>query len=351
MGNDRHPWQFFRAGGLDQVYFATGADIERLAELDRKLWVALACPVRGLEFDERTAALIDTDGDGRIRATEVLEAVAFLRSRLRSLDGVLAGADTLALAAIDDQTADGKRALASARQILANLGKEGADAIACADVANPARIGTRFNGDGIVTPESADDTETAAVIRDVLATHGGVVDRGGGMGIDATRAEAFFTDVGHLDAWAARVEAEGGPLPFGDRTAAIHAAVTAVRVKVDDYFARCRLAAYDPRALTAVNRAETEYLAAAAHDLSVTAHEIAGFPVARIEPNRPLPLSGPVNPAWAEALAALKQAAVTPVFGAAETLDEARWRELTARLEPYAAWLAARPVTKVEPLR
>lgn len=350
MGNERHPWQFFRAGGLDQVYFAGGADIERLAELDRKLWVALACPVRGLEFDERTLALIDSDGDGRIRATEILEAVAFLRSRLRSLDGLLAGADTLALDAIDDQTADGKRALASARQILANLGKEGAGAIGFAEVGDPARIGARFNGDGIVTPESADDADTAAVIRDVLATYGGAVDRGGGMGIDLPRAEAFFADVQHLDDWAARVEAQGGPLPFGAQTAAIHAAVAAVRVKVDDYFARCRLAAYDPRALTAVNRAETEYLAAAAHDLSVTAHEIAGFPIARIEPGRPLPLSGPVNPAWADALAALKQAAVTPAFGALDALDEARWRELTARLEPYAAWLAARPVTKVEPL-
>lgn len=350
MGNDRHPWKFFRAGGLDQVHFASGADIERLAELDRKLWVALACPVRGLEFDERTLALIDSDGDGRIRATEILQAVAFLRARLRSLDVLLAGADTLALDAIDDQTADGKRTLACARQILANLGKEGADAITCAEATDPARIGARFNGDGIVTPESADDPETAAVIRDALATHGGLVDRGGGMGIDAARAEAFFADIQHLADWAAREQAQDGPLPFGAGTAAIHAAVAAVRAKVDDYFTRCRLAAYDPRALTAVNRAETEYLAAAAHDLSVTAQEIAGFPIARIEPNRPLPLTGAVNPAWAEALATLKSAAIDPVFGATDALDEARWRELTARLAPYVAWLAARPVTKVEPL-
>jgi hypothetical protein len=350
MGTERHPWQFFRAGGLDQLYFGSGADIEHLAELDRKLWVALACPVRGLEFDERTAALIDTDGDGRIRATEILEAIAFLKARLRSLDGLLAGADSLALDAIDGDTPEGRRALASARQILANLGKTGADAIGCADVTDPARIGTRFNGDGIVTPESAEDADTAAVLRDILATYGGVIDRSGGMGIDPLRAEAFFTDVQALDDWAARVEAQGGPLPFGAGTGAIHAAVAEVRVKVDDYFARCRLAAYDPRALTAVNRAETEYLAAAAHDLSVTAQEIAGFPLARIEPNRALPLSGPVNPAWADALAALKQAAIAPVFGALDALDEPRWRELTARLAPYAAWLAARPVTKVETL-
>lgn len=62
-----HPWQFFRAGGVDQVIIRSGQDIARLPELDQKLWVALACPTRGIEFDERTLDLIDTDHDGRIR--------------------------------------------------------------------------------------------------------------------------------------------------------------------------------------------------------------------------------------------------------------------------------------------
>jgi hypothetical protein len=156
--------------------------------------------------------------------------------------------------------------------------------------------------------------------------------------------------VAALSDWAGRVEAAGGPLPFGKDTAAVHAAVAPVRAKVDDYFARCRLAAYDPRALAAVNRAETEYLVVAAHDLSVTAQEIAGFPIARVEPNRPLPLSGAVNPAWAEALATLARAAIAPVFGMADALEDARWHELTQRLAPYEQWLAARPVTRVEAL-
>ena len=342
----RHPWQFFRAGGLDQPYLGSGADIAALGELDRKLWVALACPVRGLEFDERTLALIDSDGDGRIRATEVVEAVAFLKARLKTLDGLLAGADSLALDAIDEATPEGRRALASARRILSNLGKDGASAISFAEATDPARIGARFNGDGVVTPLSADDEATAQVIRDILATCGGTIDRSGAMGVDQARADAFFADVTALKAWSDRVEVEGGPLPYGKETPAIHAAVAAVRVKVDDYFARCRLAAYDPRALAAVNRAETEYLAVAATDLSVTAQEIAGFPLSRIEANRPLPLAGTVNPAWEDALGNLSRVALN---GSA-TLEESRWRELLKRLTPYTEWLAARPVTKVEGL-
>ena len=70
-----HRWRFYRAGGVDQVRIETGADIANLESLDQKLWVALSCPVKGLEFDERTLALLDADSDGRVRAPEILAAV------------------------------------------------------------------------------------------------------------------------------------------------------------------------------------------------------------------------------------------------------------------------------------
>ena len=37
-----HKWHFFRSGGFDQVRLETGEDIRVLAELDPKLWAALA---------------------------------------------------------------------------------------------------------------------------------------------------------------------------------------------------------------------------------------------------------------------------------------------------------------------
>lgn len=59
-----HTWKFFRASGFDQVKLETGADLMNLDQLDQKLWVALACPTTGLEFDVKTAALIDPDAAG-----------------------------------------------------------------------------------------------------------------------------------------------------------------------------------------------------------------------------------------------------------------------------------------------
>ena len=73
-----HRWRFFRAGGFDQVRLDSGADLLALEKLDQKLWVALACPTEGLEFDKKTLELIDSDSDGRIRAPELLATLAAL---------------------------------------------------------------------------------------------------------------------------------------------------------------------------------------------------------------------------------------------------------------------------------
>jgi hypothetical protein len=127
--------------------------------------------------------------------------------------------------------------------------------------------------------------------------------------------------------------------------------VAAVRAKVDDYFARCRLANFDSRALSALNRSETEYLTFAARDLKITSEEVAGFPLARIEPGRPLPLGEGVNPAWVAALDRLRSSAVEPLLGGSRpSLSESDWSAIQARLANHEAWLAAKPATRVERL-
>ena len=96
-----HRWQFIRVGGADQVIFRTGEDIARLGELDQKLWVALACPTRGIDFDARTLDLIDADGDGRVRPPEVVAACEWVCARLRNPDVLLEGSDVLTLDDLD----------------------------------------------------------------------------------------------------------------------------------------------------------------------------------------------------------------------------------------------------------
>ncbi len=342
-----HIWKFFRTGGLDQVTLATGADLLALGHLDQKLWVALSCPVKGLELDEKTLALIDSDGDGRIRVPELLAVIRWAAAHVKDAGELLKDADSLPLAAFNDATPEGRAVLASARQILANLGSK-ADAISLADASDTAKIfaGTKFNGDGIITATSSSDPALVQLIADIVATQGSVPDRSDAPGVDQARIETFFADCAAHAAWSA-----AEPAPLGAGTAAALAAVQAIRAKADDYFARCRLAAFDARATAAVNRTEGEFAALAAHDLSAGLGEIAHFPLARAESGRALPLTDGVNPAWAGAAATLLAAAVTPVFGAGKTsLTATEWAALNARLAPHEAWLAARAGASVAPL-
>ncbi|HVV48307.1 MAG TPA: hypothetical protein VHO06_01490, partial [Polyangia bacterium] len=352
--SDGHRWTFFRAGGFDQVKLATGDDLANLGALDQKLWVALACPTTGLEIDARTLSLIDTDKDGRVRAPELIAAAAFACANLKNPDDLFKGAAVLPLDAIDDTRPEGKTLLASARRVLADTGKGDATSISIEDVGDPAKIfaGTRFNGDGVITEDAAEDDATRALVREIGEAVGTVPDRSGKPGVNGELVDAFFAEARAYGDWYAKGEADAARVfPLGpERTAAAAAAVAAVKAKVDDYFGRCRLLAFDARALAAVNREPEAYLPLAAQALTLSVEEVADFPLALAAAGKPLPLAGAVNPAHAAALAALRDAAVAPLLGPRAELSEADWLALLDKLAAHAAWRAEEAGMRVEKL-
>jgi hypothetical protein len=348
-----HSWRFYRAGGFDQVRLESGADLMSLDQLDQKLWVALACPIAGLEFDPKTAALIDTDHDGRIRAPELIAAVQWAGGALKSPDTLIRGGDSLSLDAINDGTGHGKQILASARRILAHLGQPAGAPVTLAQAmdANSVFSAALFNGDGVIVPQCAEDPAIAAVIGEIADCMGAVNDRSGKPGIDQERADHFFDACAAFDGWMKLAEADARSiLPAGANTAAAAAAVQAIQPKVDDYFGRCRVAAFDPRALEILNRAKEEYIPIAAHELTIDARELAGFPLAQIAAGRALPLKAGLNPAHAAAVTTLLTAAVQPLLGDRSELTEANWADLQARLAAYRTWKAAEAGGAVEKL-
>lgn len=349
---NHHSWKFARVGGFDQVRLDSGADLLALDQLDQKLWVALACPTRGLELDSRTLDLIDTDRDGRIRAPEILAATRWACQRLKTPDTLLHGAGGLPLAAVNDATPEGQQLLSSARRILANLGKPDAPTITVEDASDTARIfaGTKFNGDGVVTAEATDNAEVKAVMADIIACLGAVTDLSGQPGVNQAKVEQFYGELHAYQEWQTQAEANSAVLPLGPATAAAVAAYKAVAAKVDDYFARTRLAAFDDRALAALNREEKEYLSLTTKDLSASAQEIAGFPLARIAPGRTLPLRQGINPAWEAPMASFTSAVVQPLLGERAVLTEADWQTIKGQLAPYENWQAARAGVAVEKL-
>jgi hypothetical protein len=347
--NDKgYRWRFFRSGGFDQVLIENADDLRHLGELDQKLWSVLACPTSGLEFDTRTLQLLDTDGDGRIRAPEVIAAANWMCAVLKTPDVLFRGVDGLPLAAIADDHPEGGKLLATARKVLAYMGKPDADSVAVADLADPSRLFApdHYNGDGIVPAELTPDAELAKTIGLVIEHFGAVEDRSGKPGIDQDKVSAFFTAAQSVVDWHDQAAANpDSVLPLGEGTAAAAAVFDAVRAKVEDYFTRCRLAAFDERAATALNPADTTYVGLAVQTLATDTEGVAALPLAQVGAGRSLPLQDGLNPAWEARITALREDVIKPILGERTTLSHAEWQDIAARFDAYRAWLAATPAT------
>lgn len=343
-----HTWRFVRAGGFDQVALDTADDLRNLRDLDQKLWVALACPVKGNELDDTTLALVDRDSDGRIRAPDLLAAIAWIDARLVDLSTILEGRDGLALDAISDE---GIRS--SAAHILASRGVTDRQLITVADTSDARDVLAKqpFNGDGIVPPSSADDDDVRAAMEDALRCVGGEIDRNGEQGLSGAKVEAFWKALTDYEAWWRRAEEDDDTVvPLGKDTAPAVEAFVAVKAKIDDYFTRCDLAAFDPRAQAHLVGAETRFADLAQRTLAPRDDEIRRFPLAHIAPSDDLPLKEGINPAWRKAMATFVERAVVPLVGEREALDRAAWAELKSRFAAYEAWLADKPGDTVEAL-
>ncbi len=284
-----HVWRFFRAGGFDQVRIDEAADLLALDQLDQKLWVALSCPVKGLQFDERTLSLIDTDQDGHVRVPELLGAIQWARERLLDMS-ILAKPDQgLGLAHLRDDEV-GKCLADQARQLLVDLGKTESDTLTVADVAQAQAL--------------------------------------------------FFTR-----AQAAWQLAQPEALPLGAEMAAADDLLRRISPKVEDFFLRCRIQVFD--GITEETLVAEAQRLAVVGGATVQSGLLSEWPLARLD-RRGLPLTQGINPAWQSDMQALHESVVLPLLGDRNVLTELEWRQLLAAFESYRAWLAVRPAEGVE---
>ncbi len=288
MASASYQWRFFRAGGFDQVQIDRAADLLALGELDQKLWVALSCPVTGIEFDARSLQFIDSDNDGHVRPPELIAAVGWAKDRLLDADVLVKQQDGVPVNGIRDDDDAGKLIKAAALALATELGRGESDVLTV--------------------------VETSAA----QASH-------------AARA---------LAAWEA---AGQDALPLGDATAVAHSLVTELDAKVVDFFTRCDLAAFDNRAGDVLNPSEDALKALAPTALQAGAQAISDLPLAHVNAAGKLPLSAGLNPAWAARMAELQTSVVVPLLGERQDLGAADWQAIKDKLAPYSIWLASKP--------
>ena len=184
---------------------------------------------------------------------------------------------------------EGKDVLASAQYILKSLGKPDATEISLADMADIDKFvaSQEFNGDGVIHPDQVTDASLRAMIEDIIKCRGPVPDAGGKAGINQEISDAFFSEVAAYSDWLAKGDGDEHVQFLDEKTQAAADAFHAVKDKVNDYFTRCQLAAYDARAARPLSRSTEDYQHVAAQSLSAQNADIAGFPLATVEPNKP----------------------------------------------------------------
>ncbi|MBQ7268317.1 MAG: hypothetical protein IJS62_00495 [Bacteroidales bacterium] len=337
--NGAYDWKYSSVGGMVRVDLRNGADIAHLGELDPKLWTVLSCPTSGLEFDKDTLRMLDTDADGKIRVNEVVAAARWLTSIVRNADLLLESRDTIPFSEFNTENPDGARLLGSARQILSNLGLE-KDGIGIAETSDNVAIfaKTQFNGDGIITEASADEDSLKETIKNCIDAVGAKTDRSGAPGTDAEGIETFYTALADYEAWVSEGEAAKAEVfPYGDSTADALAACEALRDKIDDFFTRCKLLAFDPAVAASVTTAVEKL------------DDIGTCPLALPAKDAVLPFDA-VNPAFEADFARLRALVLDLDFPKAKGISEADWKAVQAKFAPYTAWLGAKKGSAVEAL-
>jgi hypothetical protein len=333
-------WRFFRAGGFDQVRIESGDELSDIGKLDRKLWVALSCPIEGVEFDSDTLALIDSDGDGHIRDKELVEAVEWAASCLSDKKWLASGEDSLPLSAISSE-----EILAAARHMLKTLGKPDEEKISLSDCADMKEIPVLFNGDGIVPIDAAESESERRIMAEMLEAFGKE-----DSGITQDMIDAFYDDINAYAAWLEKGMHESAIMPLGEKTGEAFSSWQAVRAKAEDYFRRCRIVAYDPDQASAINPSEAVFSNLSSLDLSSADLEIAALPLSKAEIGKAMPLVDGLNPLWIDALRAFHDSAVLPLLGRKKSVTEEDWKKLCMKLQPYLDWQAEKPESAVAKL-
>lgn len=353
----QHAWNFTRRGGIFQVQLNTAEDLRALESLDPKLWVALSCPVNDLEIDRRTLSLIDNDADGRVRIEEMLTAVQWTLARLSAPESLFTGG-ALPLAAIKTTDPEGEKLLASAKRILANMGAPDADSISVDQAANTEQIygNSRLNGDGVIAKDASDDPSIQELIGEIMNCLGAETDRSGEPGITREKLDRFFEELRSYQRWWVQGEVDAAKgedvLPLGDATPQAFEHFIAVERKIDDFFARCQLTAFDSRAEAPLNRDVALYSQIAAEDFSLHREDIEALPLAKVSATSSVAILTGINPEWRLRMRTLCDKVIRPLgIGPGDSLEIQEWQDVKARFEAYRVWRQSKPETGVEKLK
>lgn len=349
---------FQRFGRTHHLRLADAGDLRHVIDLDEAHWVATSAPVDTLRGDAAFLSLVDADGCGRIRASELKQAIAWLLAHLRDTTGIAQRSTDLRIDAISLDGDEGRLIHQLAQKMLASLGAAEAGRISLDQI---RRIKSRVENmavseAGVALPQATDDPDVRRFMADVIAITAGAPHPSGQPGVGSAQIARFVAQVkAYLD-WQARGTspddaASSELLPLGARTGDAYGLLVKMREKVNQYFGQCEAVAFNEQLASRIPPGDADFHQADMNDPESIRALIRQAPLAPPRPDRTLDLNDSINHHYAAALDELRTGVLEPVLGAPVLqLTESQWRQVKSQFAPYEAWLSSKPSDAVAAL-
>ena len=332
-------------------------DLAGVAELDEAHWVATTAPIDTINADLLFLDLLDSDDDGRIRASEIKEAIRWLFRHLRDTSGIKPDNTILLLSAINTGAPEGQRIYESTLQLVEDREDDETEQVSLIQVRR-MRTQVKQGGldrAGIVLPTAAPDPEIKQFIIHIRDTVGGEPHPNGQTGVDLAHLEQFLKQSRIYLAWLKKAKLPAGEttspiMPLGADTPDAYRLFHRLSGKIDHYFSLCSLIRLEPRAAEKAqdlpSLADLDIRDAAAIEAYLTE-----APLAAPTPEGMLNFDGDLNPRYAELLQHLRAQVLTPMLGSSpNALREADWSRIKSSFSAHRDWANARPEVKVNAL-
>lgn len=262
-----------RYGGDWQPLLRDFSDAVAALGLPDTAWAVLSCPIDGMDLRTEFVPLIDRDGDGRVRADDVREAVAWTAGLLDNWEGVSSGSDVLRIQDLSERAAGHRETALALAQTLAGVARP---ALSLADLQNTEALcqcGDR-DGDGVVPvhcmPAALEPAATA-----ILVVCPAEIDRNGKPGVTRAVLDTFASARDDFLAWSGE---SASHQPWGEQSASLALDVLRCDESVRAWFALAELASIDPPKAAELDSAPIEGVSP--RDANAVSNVLDALPIA-----------------------------------------------------------------------
>ncbi len=330
--------------------------LAHIHEVNPARWVVTSIPVVDLQCDAGFIGFMDPEKKGRILVNRLIESRDWLYKHLKGRSRLAAKVEDLRLEDIDTTNPDGEGLRKVAERIMRERGEKDAKSIPLSVVREYRKGYAKLlaNGDGVLSAATLPEEEVAQLVRDILATTGGVPEACGEPGAGPAQLDKFLAQAKAWTEWKAKGTGPDGlpsgeVFPWGDETAGCAGMVKGLDAKIEQYFAQCDLVKEDASQAAKFRAAIAALDNAGAADPAAIAAALAAAPITEPRADGFLTADAKLNPYYEKAIADLRAKVLVKVLGADRagfTRDD--WAKVKGVFAPFWGWQAAKPAEPFE---